>query len=57
MAFYLVVKRENLVAPMLSGSRLAPVSAEPLTRGRAWRLAVCVAGAFIAMALAWRPPA
>ena len=57
IAFYLVVRRDNLVGAMLTGRRMAPAAAAPMSRAAGWRLLACVAAAVAAMWLAWSPPA
>jgi cytochrome b len=48
IAFYWLVKRDNLLAPMLSGSREAPEGIEPMRPAPAWRagLAIVLAAGF-----------
>lgn len=51
VAFYFVYKRQNLVSPMISGSRtVADVAGEELEHAPLWRL---VAGAVIVSGLVW----
>jgi cytochrome b len=51
--FYAVVKRDNLIGPMLSGAKLAHAHAEPMTRVPLWRLlASAVAAAAAAVLIA-----
>ena len=47
---YLVVKRDNLVGPMISGHKRWPMSAPPNADTPAWRM---IAGIVIAVAIAW----
>jgi len=50
VAFYLFVKRDNLLRPMVTGSRPAPPGAEEMEGAPAWRLAVAVlAGILVAV--------
>ena len=48
--FYLVVKRDNLVTPMITGARDAPAGTEPMVAAPAWRLLLALG---IAAALTW----
>lgn len=48
--FYLLVKRDNLVGPMVHGRRSAPSGAAPMEGAPLWRLIVAVA---IAAAVVW----
>ena len=48
--FYLTVKRDNLVGPMITGSKRLPASVEAPAMAPAWRIA---AAAAIAAAIAW----
>jgi cytochrome b len=41
--FYAVVRRDNLVGPMLTGAKSTHADAEPMTRAPLWRLAVAAA--------------
>jgi len=50
IAFYAVVKRDNLVGPMLTGARSHPATVEPMTSAPLWRLAAAVA---VSAAAAW----
>lgn len=50
IAFYLVVKRDNLVTPMISGARKAPAGTEPMISAPAWRF-LLAAGLAIALTL------
>jgi hypothetical protein len=51
VAFYYFYKRQNLVAPMISGSRtVAEVAGEELEHAPFWRFA---AGAVIVSAIVW----
>lgn len=50
IAFYLVVKRDNLVRPMVTGKRSVPAGLEGYAPVPAWRGAVC---ALIALGMAW----
>jgi cytochrome b len=43
IAFYVLVKRDNLVAPMLTGSRDAPPGVRPMVAAPAWRAPVAAA--------------
>lgn len=43
--FYLLVKRDNLIAPMVSGVRSAPESGEALVAAPAWRFLLAAATA------------
>jgi cytochrome b len=43
IAFYAVVKRDNLVGPMLTGAKSHPAEAAPMTPAPLWRLAAAVA--------------
>jgi cytochrome b len=45
IAFYALVKRDNLVAPMLTGSRAAPADVRPMVAAPAWRALVAAAAA------------
>ena len=45
ITFYAVVKRDNLVGPMLTGARNAPRGAEPLIAAPLWRLALALVAA------------
>ncbi|MGZ8350210.1 MAG: cytochrome b/b6 domain-containing protein [Allosphingosinicella sp.] len=48
--YYAILKRQNLVAPMVTGRGAAPEGAEPMRPAPAWRLAVAWLAAF---AVAW----
>ncbi len=48
--FYLLVKRDNLVAPMISGTRDAPDGAASMVAAPAWRFALAAA---LAAGLTW----
>jgi cytochrome b len=48
--FYLAVKRDNLIAPMVHGRRTAPPGTVPNDSAPAWRFAVAAA---IAVAIVW----
>jgi cytochrome b len=48
--YYLVVKRDNLVTPMVTGRRVAPVGGEEMTGAPLWRFLLA---AFLAAALTW----
>lgn len=48
--FYALVKRDDLVSPMVRGSRLAPLGAEPM-RAAAWPRLAVAAGVAVAVAL------
>ncbi len=50
IVFYAVVKRENLVGPMLTGRRAMAAAATPPTFAPIWR---AIAGVAIALALVW----
>lgn len=56
VVFYLAVRRENLVGPMLSGRRRAPLGTSAMTMAAWWKAAACVAAAFVVMWVAWSPP-
>jgi cytochrome b len=43
IVFYAVVKRDNLVGPMLTGHKRAALAADPLTHAPLWRLLAAVA--------------
>ena len=45
--YYALVKRHNLVGPMLTGRGAAPEGAEPMRAAPAWRLAIAVAAAIL----------
>ena len=45
IAFYAVVKRENLIAPMVTGSRAAPVGSQALITAPVWKLLVAAGAA------------
>jgi cytochrome b len=51
IAFYAVVRRDNLVGPMLTGAKAAGGDAQPMARAPLWRLAVVAAIAAMAAAL------
>ncbi|HXQ48088.1 MAG TPA: cytochrome b/b6 domain-containing protein [Caulobacteraceae bacterium] len=51
IAFYALVRRDNLVGPMLTGAKAAHPDAEPMTRAPLWRLAVAAAIAALAAVL------
>lgn len=53
IAFYLLVKRDNLVAPMLSGSRPAPVGTQPMAAAPARRALAAALVAFAAVSAIW----
>ena len=48
--FYLLVKRDNLVAPMITGARAAPAGAAPMITAPLWRLLLAIG---LAAALTW----
>jgi cytochrome b len=49
--FYAVIRRDNLVGPMLTGAKAAAGAARPMTRAPLWRLAIAVAIAAVAAVL------
>jgi cytochrome b len=51
IAFYAVVRRDNLVGPMLTGAKATVGEASPMTRAPLWRLVVVAAIAAMAAAL------
>ena len=53
IVFYLLVKRENLVGPMLTGQRHAPPGTEPMMPAPASRAAAAALVAFAVVAAAW----
>ncbi|HEX8364692.1 MAG TPA: cytochrome b/b6 domain-containing protein [Allosphingosinicella sp.] len=53
IGFYLLVKRENLVGPMLSGRRPAPEGTEPMVAAPAWRALVAALTAFVVVSAIW----
>ena len=50
IAFYAVVKRDNLIGPMLTGAKPHPAETEPMTPAPLWRLAAAVV---VSAALTW----
>lgn len=50
IAYYRIVRRDNLIAPMVTGSRHMPTGTQGLVRAPAWRLVLCVV---IAFAVGW----
>jgi cytochrome b len=50
IAFYAVVKRDNLIGPMLTGAKSHPAEAEPMTPAPLWRLAAAVV---VSAAMTW----
>jgi cytochrome b len=48
--YYLVVRRDNLVTPMVTGRRAAPMSGEEMTGAPLWRFLVAVV---LAAGLTW----
>jgi cytochrome b len=50
IAFYAVVKRDNLVGPMLTGAKSHSAEAEPMTPAPLWRLAATIA---VSAAVTW----
>ena len=55
-AFYLVQRRENLVGPMITGRRRAPVGTAPLRRVGWWRVLRALVLAYAVMSLGWFHP-
>ena len=53
IAFYLLVKRKNLVGPMVTGVVEAPAGTEPMKGAGAARFLVAAAAAFGAVSLVW----
>lgn len=53
IAFYLLVKRDNLVAPMLGGRRSAPEGTPPMVAAPAWRAFAAAVVAFAVMSAVW----
>jgi cytochrome b len=53
IAFYLIVRRDNLIGPMLGGRRAAPPGTAPMIAAPAWRLAVAILAAFVVMSAIW----
>ncbi|MEA3042128.1 MAG: hypothetical protein QOC65_1617 [Sphingomonadales bacterium] len=53
IAFYLLVKRDNLVGPMLSGRRPAPEGTQPMIAAPAWRVLAAAAMAVAAVSAIW----
>jgi cytochrome b len=56
--FYLTVRHDNLIAPMLTGRRLAPAGTKPMAAAPVWRLLIAIAagaGVAIWLALGVRP--
>jgi cytochrome b len=51
VVFYAVIKRDNLVGPMISGARRQAGDVAPMTPAPWWRLAVAVAAAAVLAAL------
>jgi cytochrome b len=50
IVFYAVIKRDNLIGPMLTGAKSHPAEAEPMSPAPLWRLAATIAAS---AALAW----
>jgi cytochrome b len=48
--YYLVVKRDNLVTPMVTGRRVAPIGGEEMTGAPLWRF---LFAAVLAAAITW----
>jgi cytochrome b len=46
--FYAVIRRDNLIGPMLTGAKRAQADAQPMTRVPLWRLAAAAAAAALA---------
>ena len=53
IAFYLLVKRRNLVGPMVTGVAEAPAGTEPMKGSGAVRFLVAAAAAFAVVSLVW----
>jgi hypothetical protein len=51
VVFYAVIRRDNLVGPMLTGARRHAGDVAPMTPAPWWRLAVAVAAAGVLAAL------
>jgi len=51
--FYLFVKRDNLVKPMVAGTRDAPAGTEPMRPAALWRLLLAIAVAFAVIWWVW----
>jgi cytochrome b len=51
--FYLLVRRKNLVGPMVGGEAAAPPRTPPMVAAPASRLAIAVLTAFATMSLVW----
>jgi cytochrome b len=51
--FYLVVKRDNLITPMITGRRRYDAVVEAPLMAPLWRLVVCVVAAFLIMWWVW----
>ncbi len=50
IAFYFLVKRENLIGPMITGARTLPERVTPPRFAPLWRLAVCIV---VTMGVMW----
>ncbi|HEX9931768.1 MAG TPA: cytochrome b/b6 domain-containing protein [Allosphingosinicella sp.] len=51
--FYLLVRRKNLVGPMVTGRTIGPRGTPPMTPAPAWRAAVAALAAFASVAALW----
>ena len=50
IVYYLLFRRDNLIGPMVTGSREGPEGAEPLRPAPAWRAVFAI---FLATLIAW----
>jgi cytochrome b len=53
IVYYRVIKRDNLIAPMITGSKPLPASADGLVKAPVWRLIACIVVAWLVGWVVW----
>ncbi|WP_323982166.1 cytochrome b/b6 domain-containing protein [Novosphingobium aureum] len=53
IAFYRIVRRDNIIAPMVTGSRPVPQGFTGMTPAPAWRILACALAALVLVAWIW----
>lgn len=51
--YYRVIKRDNLIAPMLTGSRAMPAGTSGMVKAPVWRVVACVVAAWFVGWVVW----